>query len=290
MKNPSKFSIIPVEKISIVQSKKNENQTKSKFNKLDPFINLTRNHNASPNNLEILLTEGLSISKKKDFRIFESLSPKKNNFIYNNKIISEYNSDNKNNKRNELISKVNNPLNDSEENKLNKQRQLIKDNFISIKEKIQLIKESVINEKKPILNHVNMEKKNLMEDFMVHQMDNTIIDYKFKNNSRIIGKSKILDLDIINEDQEIRKINDGNEEIGLQERLNYLKDKIKNKNSIYEKFAENKSSKINNDNIEKGKSSFPKENRFNNIIDAMKKIRNVSALDSMDANDPIFKR
>ncbi len=181
-------------------------------------------------------------------------------------------------------------MNDSEENKLNKQRQLIKDNLLSLKEKIQLIKESVINEKKPILNHVNMEKKNLMEDFMVHQIDNTIIDYKFKNNSRMIGKSKILDLDIINEDQEIRKINDGNEEIGLQERLNYLKDKIKNKNSIYEKFAENKSSKINNDNIEKGKSSFPKENRFNNIIDAMKKIRNVSALDSMDANDPIFKR
>jgi hypothetical protein len=282
--------IIKDVKTSVVQSKKGENLNKSKFNNLDPFINLTRNHNASPNNLEILLTEGLSISKKKDFRIFESLSPKKNNFIFNNKFISEYNSDNKCYKRKELISKVNNPLNDSDDNKLNKQRQLIKDNFISIKEKIQFIKESVINEKKPILNHVNIEKKNLIEDFMVHQKDSIISDYKSKNNSRIIGKSKILDLDIIKEDQEIRKTNDENEDIGLEERLNYLKDKIMNKNSKFEKFTQYKNSKINNDNIEKIKSSFPKENRFNNIIDAMKKIRNVSSLDSMDTNDPTFKR
>lgn len=289
IKSHNKLKKIDEEKISILPSKKLDSQYKSKLNKLDPFTNLTRNHNISPNNLEILLTEGLSISKNKDFRIFESLSPKKNNFIYNNKFISDYNSDTKNNKKKEPITKINNPLCDSEEIKLNKQRQQIRENFISIKEKIQLIKDSVINEMKPNVNHVNIEKKNLLDNIVVGPQKDKITtrENKTKNNSKLIAKSKLLEMDKIKEELEMKKSNHKQKEIELEEKLYNLKNKIKNKNSLYEKFAEFNSYKNRDENIEKTKS---KENKFNSIIDAMKKVRNVSTLDSIDGNDPTFKR
>ena len=225
--------------------------------------------------MNILLTED-SLNNK-EFRHFESsLSPNKNNFIHR---LDSY----KKNFKNELKFNIN-PLSKSLNGNLSKERQLIKDNFISIKQKINQIKDSVVNDKRFSTNRnlFNIEKRSLLEELMIAK--NTKLITNINNiNTKVVSNRK--EMDVINEEVELKnkyyKLND-NADNALEEKLINLKNKLKIKNSINDQL----NTMINmskTDNFEKLlNKSISKDKKLTKTLNSIKKVRKYSSNDPMN--------
>ena len=243
--------------------------------KQENFFNLSLNID---NN--ILLTEEES-SKTKDFLHFNSRSPYKNAFIiHQSNDIDTYNK----NKREFKL----NPMSNSLDGNLNKERQMIKDNFISIKEKINLIKDSVVNDRRLNSNRIclNIEKRYLMEEMTGIQKMKPNQDTHNKTNSNIASKQK--KMEVITEDVELKnkyfKLNDPSD-LALEEKLVNLKNKLKLKNKAYDTLTLSNtiSTTGKNETFEKlMNKSKSKDKKFYKILDSMKKIRKYSSNDSIN--------
>lgn len=251
---------------------------------LENVVN-TRNHNKSDNRINSLLTDysGATSTLKHETRIFESLSPKQKDqdnppdFIklQSNKV--KYDK-----QKNGMLNYI--------DGHILSEKKIIKDNFKSIKDKINKIRQSVINNEKEesINREKNFERKFMIDSIVTptNRTRETISKPKF---AKIVGKNRQSGMGTIQEDAEL--IDNPHHQFrdvpNFEEKLFGLKKKLKLSNNL---ITDNLSMSINSGINRRLENSFQntnlKEKKVSSILETINKVRAPSSLDT--SNQPTY--